>query len=157
MEARSTWLTNGPHSATNGSAKSIVTGIGACDSGGSRAPGAVVMADRGDISLDDFKARLPLVEIVARRVRLTRRGHEHIGLCPFHREKTPSFTVSDAKGFYHCFGCGQHGNAIDFVMATEGLEFAEAVARLAELAGLPLPWRAGVRGPAPDRTLLAAN
>jgi DNA primase len=114
------------------------------------------MADRGDISLDEFKARLPLVEIVARRVRLTRRGHEHVGLCPFHREKTPSFTVSESKGFYHCFGCGQHGNAIDFVMATEGLEFAEAVTRLAELAGLPLPWR-GAREPAPDRTLLAAN
>jgi DNA primase len=115
------------------------------------------MADQGGISLDEFKARLPLVEIVARRVRLTRRGHEHLGLCPFHREKTPSFTVSEGKGFYHCFGCGQHGNAIDFVMATEGLEFAETITRLAELFGLPLPWRAGARGPAPDRTLLAAN
>ncbi|HEX5079734.1 MAG TPA: DNA primase [Geminicoccaceae bacterium] len=115
------------------------------------------MADQGGISLDEFKARLPLVEIVARRVRLTRHGHEHVGLCPFHREKTPSFTVSEAKGFYHCFGCQQHGNAIDFVMASEGLEFAEAVARLAELFGLPLPWRAGSRAPAPDQTLLAAN
>jgi DNA primase len=119
--------------------------------------GAVTMADQGGISLDEFKARLPLVEIVARRVRLTRRGHEHVGLCPFHREKTPSFTVSESKGFYHCFGCQQHGNAIDFVMATEGLEFAEAVARLAELTGLPLPWRAASRGPAPDQTLFAAN
>ena len=109
------------------------------------------------MSLDEFKARLPLVEIVARRVRLTRRGHEHVGLCPFHREKTPSFTVSEPKGFYHCFGCQQHGNAIDFVMATEGLEFAEAVARLAELSGLPLPWRAATRAPAPDQTLFAAN
>jgi DNA primase len=115
------------------------------------------MADQGAISLDEFKARLPLVEIVARRVRLTRRGHEHVGLCPFHREKTPSFTVSEAKGFYHCFGCQQHGNAIDFVMATEGVDFGEAVARLAELFGLPLPWRAASRGAAPDQTLLAAN
>jgi DNA primase len=115
------------------------------------------MADQGGISLDEFKARLPLVEIVARRVRLTRRGHEHVGLCPFHREKTPSFTVSESKGFYHCFGCQQHGNAIDFVMATEGVDFGEAVARLAELFGLPLPWRAASRGPAPDQTLLAAN
>ncbi len=115
------------------------------------------MAEQGGISLDEFKARLPLVEIVARRVRLTRRGHEHVGLCPFHGEKTPSFTVSESKGFYHCFGCQQHGNAIDFVMATEGLEFADAVARLAELTGLPLPWRAASRGPAPDQTLLAAN
>jgi DNA primase len=116
-----------------------------------------MMADQAGMSLDEFKARLPLVEIVARRVRLTRRGNEHVGLCPFHREKTPSFTVSESKGFYHCFGCQQHGNAIDFVMATEGLEFAEAVARLAELSGLPLPWRAATRGPAPDQTLLAAN
>jgi DNA primase len=115
------------------------------------------MADQAGISLDEFKARLPLVEIVARRVRLTRRGHEHVGLCPFHREKTPSFTVSESKGFYHCFGCQQHGNAIDFVMATEGLDFADAVARLAELCGLPLPWRTTTRGPAPDQTLLAAN
>jgi DNA primase len=115
------------------------------------------MADQAGISLDEFKARLPLVEIVARRVRLTRRGHEHVGLCPFHREKTPSFTVSESKGFYHCFGCQQHGNAIDFVMATEGLDFGEAVARLAELCGLPLPWRTSTRGPAPDQTLLAAN
>jgi DNA primase len=116
-----------------------------------------MMADQAGISLDEFKARLPLVEVVARRVRLTRRGNEHVGLCPFHREKTPSFTVSESKGFYHCFGCQQHGNAIDFVMATEGLEFAEAVARLAELSGLPLPWRAATRGPAQDHTLLAAN
>jgi DNA primase len=116
-----------------------------------------MMADQAGMSLDEFKARLPLVEIVARRVRLTRRGHEHVGLCPFHREKSPSFTVSESKGFYHCFGCQQHGNAIDFVMATEGLEFAEAVARLAELTGLPLPWRAATRGPAPDQTLFAAN
>jgi len=115
------------------------------------------MAEPGSISLDEFKARLPLVDIVGRRVKLTRRGHEHVGLCPFHREKTPSFTVSEAKGFYHCFGCQQHGNAIDFVMATEGLEFAEAVAKLAELSGLPLPWRAERRGPAPDQTLYAAN
>ena len=76
------------------------------------------------LSLDEFKARLPLVEIVGRHVRLTRRGREHLGLCPFHQEKTPSFTVSEAKGFYHCFGCGQHGNAIDFVMAVDGLDFA---------------------------------
>ena len=88
------------------------------------------MADGGAISLEEFKARLPLIEIVARHVRLTRRGREHLGLCPFHQEKTPSFTVSEAKGFYHCFGCGQHGNAIDFVMALEGLDFGQAIARL---------------------------
>jgi DNA primase len=109
------------------------------------------------LSLDEFKARLPLVEIISRHVRLTRRGRELTGLCPFHREKTPSFTVSEAKGFYHCFGCGQHGNAIDFVMAVEGLDFADAIRRLADLTGLPLPQQAGGDGAAPDRSLLAAN
>ena len=115
------------------------------------------MADGGAISLEEFKARLPLIEIVARHVRLTRRGREHLGLCPFHQEKTPSFTVSEAKGFYHCFGCGQHGNAIDFVMALEGLDFGQAISRLAELTGLPAPRRAGTGEPPVDRTLYAVN
>ena len=115
------------------------------------------MADSGTITLEEFKARLPLVEIVARHVRLSRRGREHLGLCPFHQEKTPSFTVSEAKGFYHCFGCGQHGNAIDFVMALEGLDFSQAIQRLAELTGLPAPRRDGAPAPAVDQTLYAAN
>jgi DNA primase len=109
------------------------------------------------LSLDEFKARLPLVEIVSRHVRLTRRGRELTGLCPFHREKTPSFTVSEGKGFYHCFGCGQHGNAIDFVMAVEGLDFGGAIRRLADLTGLPLPQQAGDDEAALDRSLIAAN
>ena len=99
------------------------------------------MAEQSAISLDEFKARLPLVEVVARHVRLTRRGREHWGCARSISEKTPSFTVSEAKGFYHCFGCGQHGNAIDFMMAVEGLDFAQAIARLAELTGLPAPQR----------------
>jgi DNA primase len=115
------------------------------------------MADQSAITLDEFKARLPLVEIVARHVRLTRRGREHLGLCPFHRENTPSFTVSEVKGFYHCFGCGQHGNAIDFVMALEGLDFSQAIARLAELTGVPAPRRGGDTAPPVDQTLYAAN
>ena len=115
------------------------------------------MADQSAITLDEFKARLPLVDIVARHVRLTRRGREHLGLCPFHREKTPSFTVSEGKGFYHCFGCGQHGNAIDFVMALEALDFPQAIQRLAELTGLPAPRRAGEPAAAIDHTLYAAN
>ena len=93
------------------------------------------------MTLDEFKARIPLVDVIARRVRLTRRGREFHGLCPFHNEKTPSFTVSEDKGFFHCFGCGRHGNAIDFVMASEGLEFGEALERLAELTGIPAPSR----------------
>ena len=99
-----------------------------------------------------------MVEIVSRRVKLTRRGHEYIGLCPFHNEKTPSFTVSEAKGFYHCFGCQQNGKrpSISSWRARDSSS-PKAVARLAELTGLPLPWRAGPRKPAPDQTLYAAN
>ncbi len=115
------------------------------------------MADQSAISLDEFKARLPLAEIVARHVRLTRRGRDLWGCCPFHNEKTPSFHVVQDKGFYHCFGCGQHGNAIDFVMALEGLDFAQAIARLAELTGLPAPRRSGLPTVAIDHTLYAAN
>jgi hypothetical protein len=91
------------------------------------------------ISLQEFKARLPIIGIVSRYVRLSRRGRDCWGCCPFHNEKTPSFHVVADKGFFHCFGCGQHGNAIDFIMAIEGLEFGPALARLAELSGLPVP------------------
>jgi DNA primase len=115
------------------------------------------MAEQGAISLDEFKARLPLAEVVARYVRLTRRGRDLWGCCPFHNEKTPSFHVVQDKGFYHCFGCGQHGNAVDFIMAIEGLDFAQAIARLAELTGLPAPQRAGAPAPAIDQTLYAVN
>ena len=114
------------------------------------------MAERPPMSLEEFKARLPIAEVVGRHVRLSRRGHDLWGCCPFHNEKTASFHVVPDKGFYHCFGCGQHGNAIDFVMAIEGLEFAPAIARLAELTGLPTPLRSE-GAPAVDRTLYAAN
>ncbi len=89
--------------------------------------------------LDEIRARVPLAGIVGRRVKLVKRGREHSGLCPFHSEKTPSFTVSEEKGFYHCFGCGAHGDAIGFVMRMEGLSFPEAVERLAGEAGLQVP------------------
>ena len=91
--------------------------------------------------LDDIRARLPVSERAGRGVRLARRGREHVGLCPFHNEKTPSFTVNDDKGFFHCFGCGAHGDVIGFVMRHEGLSFPEAVAALAAEAGLALPER----------------
>ncbi len=91
--------------------------------------------------LDEIRARLPVSGRVARSVRLTRRGREHVGLCPFHREKTPSFTVNNDKGFFHCFGCGAHGDVIGFAMQHEGLAFPEAVERLAAEAGLPMPER----------------
>lgn len=89
--------------------------------------------------LDELRARVPISGVVGRRVKLLRRGREHTGLCPFHNEKTPSFTVSDDKGFYHCFGCGAHGDVISFVKETEGLSFPEAVERLAGEAGLEVP------------------
>jgi len=89
--------------------------------------------------LDEIRARVALSGVIGRRVKLTRRGRERVGLCPFHNEKTPSFTVSDDKGFFHCFGCGEHGDVIGFISRTEGLSFPEAVERLAGEAGLPMP------------------
>ena len=90
--------------------------------------------------LDELRARLSLSDIVGRKVSLKRRsGSEYAGLCPFHNEKTPSFTVNDKKGFYHCFGCGEHGDAVGFVMKTEGLSFPESVEKLAREVGLPVP------------------
>ena len=90
--------------------------------------------------LDELRARVSLSDIVGRKVSLKRRsGSEYAGLCPFHNEKTPSFTVNDKKGFFHCFGCGEHGDAIGFVMKTEGLGFPDAVEKLAREANLPVP------------------
>ncbi|WP_321397486.1 DNA primase [Emcibacter sp.] len=89
--------------------------------------------------LEEIRSRLPASEVVGKKVRLVRKGREHSGLCPFHNEKSPSFTVNDDKAFYHCFGCGAHGDIIRFVTETEGLSFPEAVERLAGQAGLPMP------------------
>lgn len=92
-----------------------------------------------DSFLDEIRARLPVSQIVSRRVPLKRAGREWKGLSPFNKEKTPSFTVNDQKGFYHCFSSSKHGDIFTFVMETEGLSFPEAVERLAGEAGLPLP------------------
>ncbi len=92
-----------------------------------------------DSFLDEIRARLPVSQVVSRRVPLKRRGREFVGLSPFNREKTPSFTVNDQKGFYHCFSSGKHGDVFTFLMETEGLSFPEAVERLAGEAGLELP------------------
>ena len=89
--------------------------------------------------LEDLRQRVPLSDIVGKRVKLTRKGRRFSGLCPFHSEKTPSFSVVDDQGFYHCFGCGAHGDAISFLRETDGLEFMEAVERLAGMAGLTVP------------------
>src|SRR5215470_4134080 len=89
--------------------------------------------------LDELRARLPVSEVVGRRVKLKKAGREWKGLSPFNQEKTPSFTVNDQKGFFHDFSSGQHGSIFDFVMLTEGLTFPEAVERLAAQAGMALP------------------
>src|SRR5881227_865048 len=89
--------------------------------------------------LDELRARLPVSEVVGRRVKLKKAGREFKGLSPFQQEKTPSFTVNDQKQFYHDFSTGKHGNIFDFVMETEGVNFIEAVERLASMAGMPLP------------------
>jgi DNA primase len=89
--------------------------------------------------LDELRARLPVSEVVGRRVKLKKAGREWKGLSPFNKEKTPSFTVNDQKGFYHDFSSGKHGDIFGFVMETEGVTFPEAVERLASIAGVPLP------------------
>src|SRR5260370_38928973 len=89
--------------------------------------------------LDDLRARLPVSEVVGRRVKLKKSGREWKGLSPFNQEKTPSFFVNDQKSMWFDFSSGKNGNIFDFVMMTEGLTFPEAVERLAGEAGLPLP------------------
>jgi hypothetical protein len=82
--------------------------------------------------LDALRRNVSLVAMVSRRVKLTRAGRGWKGLCPFHQERTPSFTVNDEKGFYHCFGCGAHGDVIEWVVQTEGIGFREAVEKLGD-------------------------
>jgi DNA primase len=89
--------------------------------------------------LDELRSRISLSGMVGRRVKLVRRGRESAGLCPFHNEKTPSFYVVEDKSFFHCFGCGAHGDVIGFLMRADNLDFIEAVEKLAGEAGLPVP------------------
>ncbi|EGQ7896611.1 DNA primase [Vibrio parahaemolyticus] len=89
--------------------------------------------------IDDLLARLDIVDIIDARVKLKKKGKNYGACCPFHNEKTPSFSVSQEKQFYHCFGCGAHGNAIDFMMEFERLEFVEAIEELASYLGLDVP------------------
>ncbi len=89
--------------------------------------------------MDELIARSDIVSVVSRYVSLTRRGSGNLGLCPFHNEKTPSFNVSSDKQFFHCFGCGAGGDVISFVMKIENIDFPDAVAKLAEWAGMEMP------------------
>ncbi len=89
--------------------------------------------------LDRIRQHYRLSEVIGRRMEIKRRGREYQGLCPFHNEKTPSFTVNDEKGFYHCFGCHAHGDVIGFVKEYDGLSYVQAVESLAREAGMELP------------------
>ncbi len=105
-----------------------------------------------DSFIEELLARSDVVELIDRRVPLKRVGSEFHACCPFHDEKTPSFTVSPRKQFYHCFGCGAHGTVIGFLMQYEGLEFLDAVEELARAAGLEVP-RSGKQQDRPDTGL----
>ncbi len=89
--------------------------------------------------LDELRARLSLSAVISRTTRLTKAGREFKACCPFHNEKSPSFTVNDEKGFYHCFGCGAHGDAIRWMTDQRGLSFMDAVKELAAEAGMEVP------------------
>lgn len=89
--------------------------------------------------LEEIRARVPLSDVIGKRMKLTRAGREYKGCCPFHNEKTPSFTVNDQKGFYHCFGCGAHGDVVGFLMNHDNMAFMDAVEQLAGLAGMQVP------------------
>jgi DNA primase len=89
--------------------------------------------------LDELRSRISLSGLIGRKVKLVRRGREFAGLCPFHLEKTPSFYVVEDKSFFHCFGCGAHGDVVGFVMRADNLDFVEAIEKLAGEAGLAVP------------------
>ena len=88
---------------------------------------------------DELRARLSVVDVVGRVVPLTRKGQNYWGCCPFHNEKTPSFSVNEEKGFYHCFGCGEHGDIISFTMKHYNMDFVAAITELANMAGVKMP------------------
>ncbi len=101
--------------------------------------------------IDDLVARADIVEIVNARVPLKRKGKEYMACCPFHNEKTPSFSVSEAKQFYHCFGCGAHGTALGFLMEYDNLEFVDAVEELAAFYNLEVPREQGAQTKRDDK------
>jgi DNA primase len=98
-------------------------------------PGGLIRED----AIREIRERASITDVVSDVVALKRRGRSATGLCPFHTEKTPSFTVSEERGFFHCFGCGEHGDVFSFVMRTQSLAFPEAVRTVAERFGLPVP------------------
>jgi DNA primase len=110
-----------------------------------------------DKFIDELLARVDIVDVIEQRVPLKKAGRDWSARCPFHDERSPSFTVSPAKQFYHCFGCGKHGSAIKFLMDYDRLEFVDAVEELANQVGLKVPYEGGVRrAPLEDSTDLYA-
>lgn len=107
-----------------------------------------------DKFIDDLLARVDIVDVIAERVQLKKAGRDWSARCPFHDERSPSFTVSPAKQFYHCFGCGAHGSAIGFLMNYDRLEFTDAVEELASRAGLKVPYEGGRNAPREDSSEL---
>ena len=97
------------------------------------------MAKYDNSFTDELRQRLSLVDVISRRIQLTKKGQNYWGCCPFHNEKTPSFSVNEEKGFYHCFGCGEHGDIISFTMKSENIDFKEAIKELADMAGIKMP------------------
>ena len=89
--------------------------------------------------IQELLNRIDVVDIIDKRVTLKKAGANYLACCPFHQEKTPSFTVSPSKQFYHCFGCGEHGSAISFLIEYEGLTFVDAINELANSIGLKVP------------------
>ena len=87
----------------------------------------------------EIRDSVKLSEIISRKVKLTKKGKNFLGLCPFHNEKTPSFNVNDDDGYYHCFGCGAHGDNISFIRTSENKSFMEAVEFLAEISSIKIP------------------
>jgi DNA primase len=88
---------------------------------------------------EKLRSSILISEVIGKKVRLKKQGKNFLGLCPFHNEKSPSFTVNDQKGFYHCFGCQAHGDVITFAMENERLEFKEAIFKLADDFGIQVP------------------
>src|SRR3982750_3617601 len=106
--------------------------------------------------IQELLDRVDIADIIERDVPLRKAGTNYTACCPFHSEKTPSFTVSPTKQFYHCFGCGAHGSAIGFLMEHGGRTFPEAVEELAHRAGLKVPDEGGREAPREDSTDLYA-
>ena len=89
--------------------------------------------------IDEVKLRNDIIDVISEYVKLDRKGSNHMGLCPFHNEKTPSFSVSSQKQFFYCFGCQKGGNVITFISLAEGLDYTNSIKFLADRAGIELP------------------